>query len=493
MIWHIFRKDCKLLWQMAAGVALINLIHRAIQSGAGVFRNATASPAVLLSGLLGTVSLLATGVLIVIVVQADAIPGFTQDWLVRPIRRRDLLLSKVLFVALLVQAPIFLIEVGQCLAAGFPLGPSLTAPLWRSLWMFLAMDLPVLAFATLMRSLAQAAGAAIAVVVGFALFTQGAILFTNSVVTNLWVTDWAQVAWGLAGVAAVLALQYYRRKTARARWVYGAAVLVWLFIEFLPWRPAFAIEKRLSRQPAAADVVQIAFDPALGKFRRQPGQAEPVRYRESRATDEVDVWAPLRVSGMSDRQMLTADSMLFTIIGPDGAKIDLGRQGSPIPWDANGPSGHYLLFIAKEIYNRLKDQPVSVEFDYSLTLLQAEASHAIPAIGGDQWIEGVGRCATRLSAGGAQVELGCLAPGKMPCATWAIENWQNTISTGCGSYYVPLGHVSGDSISRFARGLPFTDPQSKDTKLVVTSYQPVAHFSRQVVIPDIRLIDWRPE
>src|SRR5580658_5037392 len=156
MVWHIFRKDLKLLWRMVIGVALINLIHRAIQSGAGIFRNATLSPAVLLSGMLGTVSVLATGVLIVMVVQQDPIPGLTQDWLVRPIRRRDLLLSKALFVALMVQGPIFLIEVSQCLAAGFPLGPSLAAPLSRSLWMFFAMDLPVLAFATLCRSLAQA-------------------------------------------------------------------------------------------------------------------------------------------------------------------------------------------------------------------------------------------------------------------------------------------------------------------------------------------------
>ena len=132
------------------------------------------------------------------VVQQDPIPGLTQDWLVRPIRRRDLLLSKVLFVALMVQGPILLTEVCQCLAAGFPLGPSLAAPLSRSVWMLLAMDLPVLAFATLTRSLAHAAGAAIAIVVGFAIFTQATILYTNSLFNSMWVTDAAQIAWGVA-------------------------------------------------------------------------------------------------------------------------------------------------------------------------------------------------------------------------------------------------------------------------------------------------------
>src|SRR5580700_10391304 len=103
MIWHIFRKDCRLLWRTAIGVTLIHAMDRVILSSAGIFRNGEVSPQVLLSGLLGTVSLLASAVLIVMVVQQDSILGVRQDWLVRPIRRRDLMLSKVLFVALMVQ------------------------------------------------------------------------------------------------------------------------------------------------------------------------------------------------------------------------------------------------------------------------------------------------------------------------------------------------------------------------------------------------------
>jgi hypothetical protein len=496
MVWHIFRKDLKLLWRMVLGVALINLLHRAIQSGSGIFRNASVTPAVLLSGMLETISLLATGVLIVMVVQQDPIPGVTQDWLVRPIRRSDLLLGKVLLVALMVQGPIFLIEVGQCLAAGFPLGPSLAAPLSRSVWMFLAMDLPVLAFATLTRNLAQAAGAAIAIVVGFAIFTQATILYTNSLFNRLWLTDAAQVAWGLASAAAVLAIQYYRRKTKVARWIYGAAALVGLFVQFLPWQPAFAIEKRLSPQPAAADAVQIAFDPAFGRFQRPTGQPTPVRFRASRVEDDVDVWPPVRVSGVSEGQMLTNDGALERLVEPGGTMIDLGRSGMPIPWHVRFPF-HYLIFIPKDIYNRLKDQPVGLEIDHSLTLLQANPAHSIPAVGGNRWIEDVGRCATRISAGGGQVELGCLTPGNAPCVTLSLEyngTAQGPVQeSGCGSDYAPyFGRVNGDSIGRFARELPFVG-SLKDAQVVFTTYHPETHFTRKVVIPNIRLSDWRPE
>jgi hypothetical protein len=502
MVGHILRKDLKLLWRMVLGVALINLIHRAILSGVGPFGSGGVSPLVVLSGILGTVGLLATGILIVMVVQQDPLPGLTQDWLVRPIRRRDLLLSKVLFVALMVQFPIFLVEVGQCLAAGFPILPSLAAPFSRSVWMFLAMDLPVLAFATLTRSLAQAAGAGIAVVVGFAIFTQGAILYTNALFNRIWVTDAAQIAWGLAGVAAVLALQYYRRKTTGARWVYGGAVLVCLFVQFLPWQPAFAIERRLSPQPAVADAVQIAFDPAFGRFHRPAGQPAPVSARASRATNDPYVWAPLRVSGVSEGQMLTNDGAVGRLIGPGATMIDLGRSGMPIPWDLRGPF-HYLIFIPKDIYNRLKDVPVGLEIDYSLTLRQANPAQAIPAAGGDQWIEDVGRCAVRTSAAGAQVELGCLTPGNPPCVTLSLESngasQGATQGSGCASDYAPyFGRVNGDSISRFFREFPFPGSQLagselKDARVFVKAYRLVAHFTRQVVIPNIRLSDWRPE
>ena len=221
----------------------------------------------------------------------------------------------------MVQAPIFLIEVGQCLAAGFPLGPSLTAPLSRSIWMFLALDLPILAFATLTRSLVQLAGAAIAIVVCFALFMTATMFYLNSSLNTIWITDSAQVAWGLVGAAIVLALQYYRRKTVRARWVYGAAALVWLFVEFLPWQPAFAVEQHLSSQPAAAAGIQIVFDPAAGKLQGR----SPVGLRSrGLPTADVHLFVPLRETGVAENQILVIDRMSPRVKLPDGTEAKLG-------------------------------------------------------------------------------------------------------------------------------------------------------------------------
>jgi hypothetical protein len=492
MSWHIFRKDLKLLWRMVVGVGLINLMQRVNLSSAGPFFRATLSPQVFLSGVLEFIGILATGVLVVMVVQEDPIQGLRQDWLVWPIRRRDLLLSKILFVALMVQGPILLIEVGQCLAAGFPIGPSLAAPLSRSAWMFFAMDLPVLAFATLTRSLVQAAGAALATAFGFTIFSAATTFYRYSAV-QIWINHLAQVAWGLAGVGVVLALQYYRRKTTRARWVYGAAALAWLFFPFLPWKPAFAIEKRLSPQPAAANPIQIVFDPTFGKFR---GESAGVHFGAFGPTNDVGVPVPLRTVGLGKGQMLEVNEMSGRLTGPGATDIDIGNQlGSPF---IGAGGSHETVWVPGEFYNLVKDEPVRIVMEYSLTLVQTTSPQSIPAEGGDRWIEGLGRCATRGSAKGTYVELGCLFPGRPPCLTFSVEypgaGQFPDRNPACGSDHAPyVDHVEGDSISRFARELPIMESQRKNARVVLSAYHPEAHFTRQVVIPDIRLSDWRPE
>jgi hypothetical protein len=78
--------------------------------------------------------------------------------------------------------------------------------------------------------------------------------------------------------------------------------------------------------------------------------------------------------------------------------------------------GNVLALVLRQ---RLEDQRAGLRIDYSLTLLRANSAQAIPASGGDRWMDDVGRCAPRTSAG--QVELRCLAPGNMPCVTLSLE------------------------------------------------------------------------
>jgi hypothetical protein len=480
MVWHIFQKDWKLLWPMVVGVALINLIHRVILSNMGIFRSDPLSPLSNLSGIFEPICLFATAILVVMVVQQDALPGLRHDWLVRPIRRRDLMLSKILFVALMVQGPIFIAEVGQGLAAGFSLPQSLGGPLSGSLWLLLGMDLPLLAFATLTRNLMEAIGAGLLVVLGYAFFSTPTLNLGEYSPGVAWIGGSVRLVWGVLAVAVVLGLQYYRRKTIRARWVFGGSALVWLLAQLLPWQAAFAIQQRLSPRPAAANPVQIAFDPSFGRI-KLPRSTVIGRF------PRTDIYVPLRVTDGGYSGMLIADRMTAHLAEPDGRAIGLGL-GIRSDTLTRGES-YQLMTLPADVYDRVKDRPVRMEMDYSLTLMKAGAAPTMPALEGNAFVPDVGRCATRMVPGYPQFELGCIAPGKPPCFVWFLAGHENS---PCQPDYAPW--FLRPSMSRFGSSFPLQDPADesrlKSARVLFRIYQPEAHFTRHVVIPDIRLSDW---
>ncbi len=152
MIWHIFKKDWKLLrWQAVAVVALATGSTLAdAQRGYFGGTDPTRAEAALI-----ILSVLAGLFLITELVQQDPIPGGAQDWLVRPVKRADLLLAKLLFILLALEAPMLIIVVVKDCARGFPLGATLSAVTLEMLSMTVSLGLPALALASLFRGVTE--------------------------------------------------------------------------------------------------------------------------------------------------------------------------------------------------------------------------------------------------------------------------------------------------------------------------------------------------
>src|SRR4051812_36077204 len=106
MIRHILRKDWILLWPMVALVTAIQVALEVAGYRAGFF--SADSAAVELLRPLTLAWFAGISALTVAVVHQDPIPGVDHDWLVRPIRRTDLLVAKILFVLLAISVPMFL-------------------------------------------------------------------------------------------------------------------------------------------------------------------------------------------------------------------------------------------------------------------------------------------------------------------------------------------------------------------------------------------------
>lgn len=154
MIWHIFKKDWKLIWVFVAIVAAMQGITELVLARARVSDD---SPMLtLLAQNLPTGLMFFTMFLIAAIVLLDAIPGLRQDWLIRPIQRRDLLLEKLLFTVIAVEGPIFLANVVLGLASGFSFRSVLLVSAERVLYLLFFLVLPIFAFASVTKNMTEA-------------------------------------------------------------------------------------------------------------------------------------------------------------------------------------------------------------------------------------------------------------------------------------------------------------------------------------------------
>ncbi len=547
MAWHILKKDSRLLWPLILGAAGIQFASEGLRYA--MDRTVVTQTLINLSNLLQAATILASVLLIAAAVHLDAVPGVRQDWLVRPIRRRDLLLAKLLFVVLMVQGPILLADLIAPLGHGFPLTQALGAALSRNLYLFLGLSLPALAFVSLTRNLAEAV---VGGVVSALVFSVLQILLNNS--SELWPLRGTGLFWigeagvllvAAAGSVAVLSLQYFRRKTVRARWAMAGVALLTLLAYLAPWNLAFRLEQHLSRSPGAGGAIAPSFEPGLGRFRLPEAithnfvsQSGGSVLRDEAAT----VYLPIRLTGIADGMVLKADRVQVLFFDATGRVIhqgsvddllvrkedaaepvhftigarrlnflaDIGPEGGSLPKQPASSDAGVLVYqglaVPPHLYQRIKNQTLRIELDYSLTLLRS-ASYSLPALGGNLQIPGAGRCATAMDNDADDIELTCFQAGGMSnCASAFLEHApsgrRNPVRFSCSPTYSPyFGQYVPDAMTRFGVGLRFRDPsgltkypvdssQLAEARVVLRVYQAQDHFTRRVVIPSVRLSDW---
>jgi hypothetical protein len=518
---HILKKDWKLLWPFVAALGILHGLAALARFNARHFLNFPSVPVSLLQ-------LLGTATLIVLVVHQDPIPGVRQDWLVRPIPRRDLLLAKLLFVVLLVQGPWWIADLLQGLANGFPVRQSAAAATACAAWVLLTLTLPVLAFATLTATMTETLVAALgvfAVLVAF-LVVPGQVGATRPAALTgfAWVTALERESLLLVAAAGVLTLQYRRRRTGTARALFAAMLIVGLSVAFLPWHATFRLEQLLTASSRSDDSVTIAFAPSAGRFRPPMGQGlddvveKPgfgqadvaAENQRRRAEGARTVFIPVRLAGLVQDSRLLADRSEITITTRDRRVVHQGA-GNDLelrPTDAE-TTIHQGVRVPGAIYGRVKTEPVDVALDYWFTTFQASATYTLPAQDGDRRLPGIGWCVTKVDDAGTRVQLGCMQPGERPsCLAVVLEHTptgqRNPEVSLCAPDYSPYpGHVLPDALARFGGRLPFYDPsglvrfpvggpQLSESRVVITDFRPTSHFVRRVLIPAVRLEDWEP-
>ena len=256
MIWHIFKKDWKLLWPLVPLVALAHIATESLTLILGHFNEPSdlASMGRLLFPML---ALFGVTALTVMAVHQDRIPGDTQDWLTRPLGRRDVFLAKLLFVLVAVQVPLFAIDAAQWLWLGFPLAESLSAALAQGAATFCSVSLAALLLGSVTRNMTQAifGGLGLIVLTGILVVLSNLLGQHGAPIVRSGLLWMRLAAWDLLAVLAtifVLPPLFARRHLLRARIMIAGAAALAVAINVVPWRPLFAVQQWFSPQPQAA-------------------------------------------------------------------------------------------------------------------------------------------------------------------------------------------------------------------------------------------------
>jgi hypothetical protein len=519
MVWHIFKKDWKLMWRSAAAVVALQLAYAFIQLE-GEFGKG--NPVLdEFHTMLMFLWLIAGMIWVVMLVHQDALPGTKQDWLTRPIRRTDVLVAKVMFAALVVQGSMVAGDLLQGLGSGFPLGQSLRAAMARAVIGFIAITIPALVIGALTQSIADAMILSAVFGFGIFVFTIMAIALGGGYEHQFDPTNASGVEWipnllrflmVLVGGAIVMLAQYRTRKTRRGRIVMAAILLLMLCSQAIPWKPVFALEKKLSTQPSVGNEIGLAWQPHTVQTDNPISADRPefgMVVGNHNPNDDVRLLLPVSVEGLPTDSVLKEDNaeMVLTDAGGkrlyavDGGPIEIRREGSqsaPIAYDQ-------AVKVPAQVYQDNKDRSVQVETTYSMTLFKLSESYSM-TVGGDQLISASGHCESKINVAATAVEVRCMQMGKGPtCATVFLEDPRdgshNRPITTCNPNYSPyVDRPIPDAVSHFRLVLPFRDPAGQmkyavdvskmdAAQIAIRVYEPADHFTRTVTSPLVTMKD----
>jgi hypothetical protein len=534
MIRHILRKDWKLLRSMVALVLAIQVGYEFAAASSGLFEHRTGAEALLrplmLAWFIGIATLSAA------VIQQDAVPGVDQDWLIRPLNRTDLLLAKIIFLAVTISVPMFILNLSHALLLGMPLGPSLAAVLSKELFIFSCFVVPVAALASTTRNLTELMILGAALMVIFAASLSAGAFFWGpewcpTCHTGMsWLQHLLQHIGVVFGAGVILFLQYYRRGTAYARGiaVFGAVALV--FIQ-LPWNTAVAIERWLSEPTghAARVTLELAEEPpsldttSMGAKRPAAGrttqlllhgnvdQAFEDLHRRARSEDSpVLIDLPVRTIGASADEMLVVDRLHTQLFRSDGRLLYRGADAGPSPGllmadpgDATGVA-HQTIEIPSKVFRAAAATSTRLQIDLSLTLVKVREEHKIAALDGELRSNDVGLCATNRD--GNSVVLHCnsitQAPFCYSAALYAADGRHNPELFKCIPDYRRHWPALIDLLNFYGLELPVRDPygiaqypvdasELGNSYVLLKIYGERDHFKRTLTVADLQLERWR--
>jgi hypothetical protein len=512
MIWHIFKKDIRLMWPFVTGLILLAALDCRLETVTGTV--VVPGPMSILLQLLPYVLMLGIAVITVMVVQQDNLLGDRHDWLLRPIHSRSVLSAKLLFVGVAVHGPLLLIDLLELESTGLSVRQSFIASLSHQLVMFSLLTTPALMIGATTRNVVGALGLSVGLVILFA----GCLLSASLLGINAFGLSPIQtgfswlVAWttGLIYVALIMFLatfQYRERRETLSRILgvtVSAAAIALLGV--FPWGPALQAQRSIDGAAEGEKAIALTFspdppppsDPAEQEtgMRRSPeasgGVLAPVkRGRDLNILDLISgihvVTLPVQIIGLPVGDVMVSDKGIFRIVSTSGKTIFATTGAICAHLDRGGASGTHCVFaelrahrsgtdhgsargeihlpLPTSLYAQIKTETVRMTLEFTLTWLGHNGPQFMHAVRDRKIVNGIGLCTTGVDHDADDIELRCMTSVRQPSCVGALlrdsrAGSQNPELFGCSLDYAPFpaNWIPPALIKRTGADLPFLDP-----------------------------------
>jgi hypothetical protein len=308
---------------------------------------------------------LACWLLVISAVHEERLVGDKQYWLTRPFSWKTLLVEKALLLLVFINLPMLVFQCVAMAMAGFSPLDWVSALIWRQVFVSIFFVMPAVAMGAVTRSLGQVVIIAVAVYLGSAL--GASILVGGRSASN-----WGNLGWMkqceaallmLAGTAAVVALQYARRRTALAAPIFGGVLLLCLASTYTPvWGGAFRIQELFSREPALAAQVRLSVNESrIG--------SHPTHY-VSHSGDPEGVRLEIPLNTSLPPGLRLAGQWSSVRIASARGEWRSGWLAFPAFHESSGDGAWFTVYVPREFYDANKDVPVSLSCTLDLALFR---------------------------------------------------------------------------------------------------------------------------
>lgn len=477
----IIVKDAVALWPVVAAAAVLVIGStlfsiKAPQNGMTMF----------LGGILNIIAVLGSVIAFVLTVQNDPAMGLRHDWRTRPIRRLDLVAAKYLFLLPAVFLPWLITGVIRGIDNGYSLAEVLLA---NSDFTLLLVALPLLiAFAATAETLL---GFMVMVGITIAAALAGMWVFQDLVLAPLgalmfdplrsWISEVLLGVTLLALGGGLLWYEYNRHRVwlSRAALLLGVFTLVLINAYAVPAGPVWAAYKGAYPESAGANDVNLEIERACLSSTLDTDNANAAAFIKLDRDFEAAGHGQLRtrVTGLEPDERLVL-GVAGVSIGPGAGEGDIGKLALRGGGGVLGPtaSAQQVLFVPDEtMMNAMRETGVSAHAQ--MTLVRQTGRFEFPADGVRRRVDGFGWCSAE--KGPLAVMVDCFNPGSQPDLIEFSDPSGRARCSDCAPSFAPavLQLLGGRRYSPQVILMPGAEIE----KVVVTSYDAVSRFERQVV------------